>query len=334
MSNSNVFNHSYRNLHIPIDAPLELKPSPGKGWGAFATRPITQGTIVLKETPLFIIHKPHEAITEQDLWTAFQALPPRDKQLFLCIRDNPSTPFASMTGMFAENSFALTRPFGHGLFPLHSRINHSCLPNCKLPDPAEGTTTPGDGAITCFATKDIAYGEEITFCYNTDFECRTRDDRYRELRFACNCKACTLGTPFQLLSDMRRTLIRGLQYLTTGTDLDGQKDSSQTPLIVDPDLKKDAETMSIPLSNRLVYSLLSMALVEQEGLMDEFTVRRMNPAILLLASRFRDKQNAEIAGAAMGREMWTEKFGVAVEMFGRGDVGFEEMLSELGIAIG
>ncbi|KAJ5965108.1 uncharacterized protein N7479_004984 [Penicillium vulpinum] len=33
-------NHPYRSLQLPPDAPFELKPSPGKGWGAFATKRI------------------------------------------------------------------------------------------------------------------------------------------------------------------------------------------------------------------------------------------------------------------------------------------------------
>jgi SET domain-containing protein len=59
---------------VPSDAPFELKPSPRKGWGAFAIRRIERGAMILKEKPLFVIRKPHKEITEEDIWAVFQQL--------------------------------------------------------------------------------------------------------------------------------------------------------------------------------------------------------------------------------------------------------------------
>lgn len=53
-----------------------------------------------------------------------------------------------------------------------------------------------------------------------------------------------------------------------------------SPIIVDSKLKKIAEDFSIPLSARLVYNLLVMYLLEEEGLLDDFKVERLNPGIL------------------------------------------------------
>ena len=174
----------------------------------------------MKEKAIFVIRKPHEAITEADVQRSFQQLSPRDKQQFLCLRENASRPFTQMAEACAENSFEISQsePIAtpaHGLFLLMSRFNHSCIPSSKIP------TTSGE-TIRIYATRNITAGEEITFSYNSDFECRTRNDRHEKLRFVCDCKACLLGTPFQKLSDQRRTLIRGLQYLTRGEDIDGQ----------------------------------------------------------------------------------------------------------------
>lgn len=202
----------------------------------------------MREEPLFVIRKPHENITEGDVWAALQQLVPSEKQQFTHLRDNGSRPFTQLTHAFAENSFSILSSIGnqdsappaYGLFLLHSRFNHSCIPNSKIPI-TSGTI------IASFATRDIVAGEEITFCYNTDFECRIRHDRHQVLRFVCDCKACLVGTPFQQLSDMRRTLIRGLQYLTLGVDLNGQKDGSASPIIFDTGLKKEAESYSISI---------------------------------------------------------------------------------------
>lgn len=279
---------------MPRDALFELKPSPGKGWGAFATKRIRRGAVILRERPLFVIRKPHQKITEQDVQTAFQRLAPADKQRFLCLRDNASLPFTYMSDAMAENSFEV-HPEGsslpaHGAFLLLSRFNHSCIPNSKVPFSAAET----EETLTIFAVRDIAAGEEITFCYNSDLQCRTRHERHRRLRFICDCGACLVGTSFQQASDMRRTLIRGLQYLTLGQDVDGLRRSSALQIIVDPELKKAAEEFSISLSSRLIYYLLMMFLLEQEGLMDEFMVERMLPGIQKTSSWFATESNAII----------------------------------------
>jgi SET domain len=245
---------------------------------------------------------------------------PSEKQQFLCLRDIASKPFAHMTQACAENSFAISNsirpqsndPPIHGLFLLHWHFNHSCIPNSKVP-------ITGGEIIASFATRDIVAGEEITFCYNTDFECRTRHDR-QALRFVCDCKACLTGTPFQQLSDMRRTLIRGLQYLTLGVDLNGQRQGSASPIIVDSKLKKAAEDFSIPLSARLIYGLLVVYLLEEEGLLDDFMVERFNPGILQTTALFKTESNARIARLAITQETWLEKFCMAFRLYGRGDV--------------
>jgi hypothetical protein len=274
----------------------------------------------LEERPLFVIRKQHEKITEEDVRTAIRKLVSSEKQQLLYLRDNASRPFTHMTQMFAENSFAISNsitpqtngPPIHGLFLLHSRLNHSCMPNSKIP------STDGE-IITSYATKDIVAGEEITFCYNPDFECRTRHERHQALRFICDCKACLTGNPIQQLSDMRRTLIRVLQYLTLGVDLDGQRQGPASLMIFDPKLKRAAEDLSIPLSARLVYNLLIVCLLEGEGLLDKFMVDRLNPSILQMAAVFETKSNARIARLAITQDTWLEKFCIASRLYGRED---------------
>jgi SET domain len=299
---------------VPSDVPFELKPSPGKGWGAFATRQIERGTVILREEPLFVIRKHHEEIMEGDVWTAFQRLAPSEKQQFLYLRNNASRPFTYMTEVFAENSFAISNdPPIHGLFLVQSRFNHSCIPNSKIPS-IDGET------VTSFATRDIIAGEEITICYNSDFELRTRHERHQALRFICDCKACLPGTLFQQLSDVRRTLIRGLQYLTLGVDLNGQRQGSASPIIIDSKLKKAAEDFSIPLSARLIYDLLVVYLLEEEGILDNLMVVRLGPGILRTVAEFKTESNAKISRLAMAQETWLEKLCMAFRLYGRGDV--------------
>lgn len=304
---------------MPGNAPFELNPSPGKGWGAFATRRIKQGATILREKPLFVIRKPHQQITEEDVRTAFQHLTPSAKHHFLHLRDDACVPFTYMSEAFAENSFEINSigpqakiSPGHGLLLLLSRFNHSCVPNSMVP-------ITNDEIITIFATRDIMPGEEITFCYNTDFECRNRYERHQALRFICDCKACLPGTPFQQLSDMRRTFLRGLQYLQRGVDLNGQKQDSTSPIIVDPDLKKAAEDFRIPLSSRLIYGLLVLCLLDEEELLDDLTAERLYPGILQLVTVFSDEEPRCIARLAVTQKTWLEKFWTAFRLYGRTD---------------
>jgi hypothetical protein len=305
---------AYSRLKLPTKSSITLKPSPGRGWGAFATRKIKQGAMILREDPLFIVRKPHQEITEQDIRVAFQRLKPFEQRQFLLLRDNGGPQFNSMESAFAENSFAIpdssmpliNRRMIHGLYLLHSRLNHSCVPNAKIPE------MPGP-SITSYAMKNIAAGEEVTFCYNTDFECRVRQDRHQELRFTCTCQACSIGTPFHELSELRRTLIRGLEYLTLGVDLDGKR---QTSTIFDLELKNRAESLTIPLTSRLIYNVLTVLLMQQEGLLDGFLLGRVEPPMLRLVTLFRTASNIQIAQHAMAQKSWLEKFCIVCKLYG------------------
>jgi len=145
----------------------------------------------------------------------------------------------------------------------------------------------------------------------------TRSERHRALRFVCNCDACRPGNPSQQLSDMRRKLLRGLQYLETGRDLGGKKRaaSGQT-LIVDSQLKSAAENFDIPLSSRLVYGLMKMFLLEQEGLPDEFQTKRLSPNIRATADFLQTKGNIRVAKLAMAQGTWFGKLCMALSSIG------------------
>jgi hypothetical protein len=219
-----------------------------------------------------------------------------------------------MEAGFAENSFAISdgkTNRGMGCFLLHSRINHSCVPNIKLPNTVSGEE------IASYAIREIAAGEELFMCYDTYFECRIRSERHRLLRFECTCKACVLGTRFQQLSDMRRTLIRGLNYLIGGKDIDGQRHDALTSIIVDPELKVAAETSRIPPSSLFIYSILQMTLTEQEGLMDNLLVERWAPGIWALLGKFTTERDTEVAKLAILQETWTQRFCVASRLWGQ-----------------
>ncbi|KAL7919188.1 hypothetical protein ACQKWADRAFT_210289 [Trichoderma austrokoningii] len=320
--------HPYKRFRLPKDASFQLKPSPGKGWGAFAKKPISKGDLILSDAPLWIIQKPSLEITEADIWIAFARLTPSQQMKFLLLGDNGAGPFESGLAAMAQNTFQIhvegSNLPAFGLFPLMSRFNHSCVPNAKIP---RAVTESGQQNLEIFATRDIAGGEEITFCYVQGFECRTRLERYQLLLFPCNCEICVLGT--NQASDMRRTLIRALKYLTQGADIDGPRPISSLPFSIDPELQRAAEEPTIPLSSRWVYNLLIMVLLEKEGLMNDSTIKEWLPGIRRISEWFVTESNVEIVRLALAQGTWLEKFCVAARLFGREDAADHDVALQI-----
>ncbi|KAK3937293.1 hypothetical protein QBC46DRAFT_267878 [Diplogelasinospora grovesii] len=77
--------------------------------------------------------------------------------------------------------------YGCGVFPLYSRINHSCVPN------VHNAYNPGIQRLTVYSIRDIGAGEQITTSYISSAY-RTREQRREETEnwgFVCSCLACT-----------------------------------------------------------------------------------------------------------------------------------------------
>jgi len=86
---------------------------------------------------------------------------------------------------------------------------------------------------------------------------------------------------------------------------------------------------SIPVSSRLIYRLLSVVLLDDKGLLDDFMLQRLWPGISTLAGAFGSKENAMIAQLALEQDTWVKKLEVAFKLFGRRDpidVTFAEIL--------
>ncbi|KAI1656743.1 hypothetical protein F4813DRAFT_363125 [Daldinia decipiens] len=85
--------------------------------------------------------------------------------------------------------------YGSGVFPLYTRINHSCVPN------AYNSWNPTLERLTIHAIHDIKAGEQIFVDY-IGKTCRTRNQRgfslYTAWGITCNCAACTDDTLDQL----------------------------------------------------------------------------------------------------------------------------------------
>lgn len=94
---------------------------------------------------------------------------------------------------------------GSGIFPLASRINHSCVPNLQI------HYIPELGKLVAHAVRHINKGEELTINYSSKV-CmyqRQRDGGFGRCSFRCACRAC-LG-PQAAASQERREAMLDLE---------------------------------------------------------------------------------------------------------------------------
>ena len=109
-----------------------VRPIDGKGLGVVAVRPIPIGARLLAEAPL-VEHGPG-MISAAD---AVAALPDGDRSVFYSLVQNEARfgPKKTVAGIFGTNSHPC-HAFREGykaIFPLASRINHSCDPKSQTP---------------------------------------------------------------------------------------------------------------------------------------------------------------------------------------------------------
>ncbi|KAK7959647.1 SET domain-containing protein [Apiospora aurea] len=331
--------HPYRNLQIPDGASFELRPTSEKGWGMFATEDIQRNDVILMEKPLFIItNRGPKRSLKRKVRAAVERLTPEAKAQFFSLRRNSFEPFATLEAAFLFNKFTqegTEHPDDEAMLLLMPRINHSCVPNAVVPS----TFVFGDGvdkeASYLVVNKDIPSGTEITISYQGVVNFLTGADRRRALGFDCQCEACTYDDAHRLyLSDLRRTLLRGLDHLTNfciGGEPEEYADPGLRPVIPDDDLYRAAVGFEIPHSSRFIYYLMMPCLLEAEGVLGDIDADTYRLNLDSFARAFETPENVEIALLATEQETWLKRFLVACHLWGRQDAGdYHNMVKWLG----
>jgi hypothetical protein len=182
-----------------------IKESPGKGYGMFASCKLKRGELILEEKPLF---KVNYFQTQIETGKKISKLSSETKKIFNELIDchSPKTP--TPHGIVQTNAL----PLGHsatqgGIFPLISRINHSCLPN------VHHNWNPYKEMETIYAIKDIEPEEEILTSYIDLYN--DKETRQKLLKssfnFNCNCVLCSITDDIKRReSDIRRNILREL----------------------------------------------------------------------------------------------------------------------------
>ncbi|RYP17209.1 hypothetical protein DL765_004665 [Monosporascus sp. GIB2] len=200
--------------------PFEVRVSPGKGMGCFATRDIAVGSIILVEQPLLVVR---DRSPIRDLIQAFDALNEDQQREFLALhshvdkaraprvqrrlqalrnagiltRDDDMAKYFKVDSIFRANCFDMydaprhtDEPGNNAVYLEASRFNHSCDPNVTY-----GLTwSPGNWASR--AKRNIKAGEELTINYTSIAHPlkRRREELLYGWGFECQCSACVEDT--------------------------------------------------------------------------------------------------------------------------------------------
>lgn len=119
---------------------------------------------------------------------------------------------------------------------------------------------------------DVSKGEEITFTYDRECGYMTKAQRssaFHRFRIErCTCTACSYDPKSQLVSDMRRALLRGLRFLLDEGNSDIASKRFGIPPVVINDMSKMCQIVNgrPELTKLSQYTTLAAMLSEAEGL--------------------------------------------------------------------
>ena len=191
-----------------------------KGLGAISTQLISRGELILAEAPILVIPhyetRPHEA--RQAIVAQFSSLAPKQRNEFFSLCNAfPAT--TAHEGIVKTTALPLKdAAASSAIFPLASRLNHSCLANAAYSYHAATKT------LRIQAVKTIEPGAEITLNYLPETSwCQPSPSRRSYLlagfNFLCHCPACAQPAHLAALSNMRRDSIARLTKATASTQL-------------------------------------------------------------------------------------------------------------------
>jgi hypothetical protein len=221
-----------------VDLCCEVRETPAKGKGLFATRSIKAGTLVFKESPLINLSREEET-SSKSIKAAFNALDKTQKRAYKALFDLQKGDVDLVVGIYYSNcystdAFAIEEsknPLAHGgscIGALASRINHSCIPNvCLFYVPPDGKGKPAE--MHFYAFRPIAKGKEILSNYNKHMFNSTKKRQQMLLHqygFTCFCEACVPPSDFWAKSDKRRGEMRKLIEELAGLEREWEKRSA------------------------------------------------------------------------------------------------------------
>ena len=186
------------------------------GKGAFATRDIQRGDLILSEKPIFSV--PNDAPQPRrhtHIEAAVRKLSPTHLDNYLSLHNSHtkcSCSLRPLPGIFSTNAFGVSD--SGGICLKASRFNHSCSPNARF------TFNSNTGELRIYALGTIPRAEEIFVGYLNEQDLGRRPygslrrSRQATLRsryhFTCECSVCSLPEAEVKKSDARRQRLHAI----------------------------------------------------------------------------------------------------------------------------
>jgi hypothetical protein len=178
------------------------------GEGAFASRGIRGGDLILSERPIFCIPTDVPELCKYiSIQAAVRNLSPTHLDHYLSLQNSHTecSCFPNpLIGIFSTNAYTLPGDEA-GILLKASKFNHSCNPNARL------SSNSSTGELRIQALGTIPLGEEIFVAYigNRCLSSNSRRSRQAALltlyHFTCACSICSLPEAESKMSDARHS---------------------------------------------------------------------------------------------------------------------------------
>ena len=210
---SSELDNGLANLHLQDGSSfftIRTSEAVQKGEGAFASRNIQRGDMILSERPIFSTPtNTHDRLKYIFIEAAIRNLSPTHLDHFLSLQNSHTdcSCFPNpLIGIFSTNAFGVADE--EGICLRASRFNHSCSPNAKF------SFNSNTGELRIHALGTITLGEEIFIAYISGGRViygsprRSRQALLRaEHHFTCACSVCSLPEAESKMSDARRVKV-------------------------------------------------------------------------------------------------------------------------------
>ncbi|OPB37905.1 hypothetical protein A0O28_0101890 [Trichoderma guizhouense] len=153
---------------------FEIAKSNVAGWGAFATRDLTKGDVILREIPLFVAET-------NKVFHEFYKLDESAKKVALSLHSHRLIK-GGTPQILAVCSFAVAH-YVSGLFPIAARFNHACDPINNV----EYEFDHDNGVLAMMVREDVTAGTELKISYGKNL---SPQDLYMCYGFRCSCGGC------------------------------------------------------------------------------------------------------------------------------------------------
>ena len=196
---------------------VQTSAAPGleNGKGAFASRDIQRGDLILSDKPIFCMPTSGPApLMFRSIEAAVQNMSPTNLDSYLSLENSHKTCSCFPTpllSIFFTNAFSVVESNDNaGICLKASRFNHSCSPNASY------SFNSNSGEIRIYALGTIPRGEEIFVAYvsGKSLYGSPRHSRQANLRrryhFTCTCSICSLPEAESNMSDARRQKVTEL----------------------------------------------------------------------------------------------------------------------------